>query len=115
MNEEAWRGSAIPQFGGGFQAVAVIARTLGMEVTALQIAHQMALGRTPPNGADLVRAAQLIGLKARLIKNPSLRRLRGAPVPAIVRLHDGTWWIFRGESTEDLFRLVDPISKEVEK
>ena len=42
MNEEAWRATAIPEFGGGFQAVAMIARALGMEVSALQIAHQMA-------------------------------------------------------------------------
>jgi subfamily B ATP-binding cassette protein HlyB/CyaB len=115
MNDEAWRANAIPEFGGGFQAVAVIARMYGVEVTALQIAHQMALGRTPPTGDDLVRAAQLIGLKARRIKNPSAGRLRGIPVPAIVRFHDGTWWIYKGETTEDEYRLVSPLSKEVEK
>jgi ATP-binding cassette, subfamily B, bacterial HlyB/CyaB len=114
MNEEAWRANAIPEFNGGFQAVTVIARIHGVEATALQIAHQMALGRTPPAGDDLVRAAQLIGLKARRIKNPSPGRLRRAPVPAIVRLHDGTWWIYRGETTEGEYRLVDPLSKEVE-
>lgn len=115
MNEESWRANPIPEFGGGFQAVAVIARVHGVEATALQIAHQMALGRTPPTGDDLVRAAQLIGLKARRIQKPSAARLRGAPVPAIVRLHDGTWWVFRGETTDDDYRLVDPLSKEVEK
>jgi subfamily B ATP-binding cassette protein HlyB/CyaB len=115
MNEEAWRATAIPEFGGGFQAVAVIARALGMEVSALQIAHQMALGKKPPDGGDLVRAAQLIGLKSRLIKNPTAKRLRSIPTPAIVRMHDGTWWIFRGEATDDEYKLVDPVNKEVEK
>jgi subfamily B ATP-binding cassette protein HlyB/CyaB len=115
MNEEAWRATAIPTLGGGFQALAVVARSFGVEVTAAHIAHQTAKGNTPPNGADLVRAAQLIGLKARLVKNPTAKRLRSVPVPAVVRLHDGTWWIFGGETTPDLFRLFDPISKEAER
>jgi len=115
MNEEAWRTAAIPAFGGGFQAVATVARSLGVEVTAVQIAHQMAQGKTPPNSADLVRAAQLIGLKARLVKNPSAKRLRSVPVPAVVRLHDGSWRVFGGEIAPDLFRLFDPVTKEAEK
>jgi subfamily B ATP-binding cassette protein HlyB/CyaB len=115
MNEEAWRATAIPEFGGGFQAVAMIARALGMEVSAIQIAHQMALGKKPPDSGDLVRAAQMIGLKSRLVKNPTMKRLRSIPAPAIVRMHDGTWWIFRGESSDDEYRLVDPMTKEVEK
>jgi len=64
MNQEAWRANAVPEFGGGFQAVALIAGMLGMEVSASQIAHRMALGRTPPNADDLVRAAKMLGLKA---------------------------------------------------
>ena len=115
MNEEAWRATAIPEFGGGFQAVAMIARALGMEVSALQIAHQMALGKKPPDAGDLVRAAQMIGLKARIIKDPTAKRLRSIPVPAIVRMHDGTWWVFKGETGDDEFRLVDPLGREVEK
>ena len=115
MNEEAWRASAIPKFGGAFQALAMVARSLGVEVTGAQISYQMAQGRTPPNGADVVRAAQMIGLKARLIANPSLRRLRSAPTPALARLQDGSWWIFGGETTPGQYRMFDPISKELEK
>ena len=115
MNEEVWRASAMPVFGGGFRAVAMVARSFGVDVTPAQIAHLMAQGKTPPTGDDLVRAAQLIGLKARLVKNPTPQRLRSVPVPAIVRLHDGSWWIFGGESTPDVFRMFDPVSKETEK
>jgi ATP-binding cassette, subfamily B, bacterial HlyB/CyaB len=115
MNEEAWRASAIPTHGGGFQAVAMVARSFGVEVTAAQISHQMAQGRTPPDGADLVRAAQLVGLKARLVSNPTAKRLQSVPTPAIVRLHDGTWWIFGGETTPGLYRLFDPLNRETEK
>jgi subfamily B ATP-binding cassette protein HlyB/CyaB len=115
MNEEAWRATPIPAHGGGFRAVAMVARSLGVTVSGAQVAHLLALGKKPPTGEDLVRAAQLMGLKARLVKNPTAKRLRSVPVPAIARLHDGSWWIFGGETSPDLFRLFDPLTQEVEK
>jgi subfamily B ATP-binding cassette protein HlyB/CyaB len=113
-NEGVQPAKGAPAFRGGFQALAQIARQHGVHTTAAQIAHEMALGRTPPGAEDLVRAAKLIGLKARIVRNPSAKRLRAIPVPAIVRLKDGTWAIFRGETSPGLHRLVDPATREVE-
>src|SRR5579884_109512 len=113
-NEGAPGAKGAPAIRGGFQALAQVARQHGVHTTAAQIAHEMALGRTPPGAEDLVRAAKLIGLKARIVKNPSAKRLRAIPVPAILRLKDGSWAIFRGETTGGLYRLVDPAAREVE-
>jgi subfamily B ATP-binding cassette protein HlyB/CyaB len=115
MNEEAWRANPMPALSGGLYAVAMVARGLGVEVSAAQLARQSPSGNAVLTAADLVRSAQSIGLRARLIKDPSVERLRNAPVPAIVRLHDGSWWIYGGESSPDLYRLFDPVTREVEK
>jgi subfamily B ATP-binding cassette protein HlyB/CyaB len=113
-NQGVRPGKGAPVFRGGFQALAQVARNHGVHTTAAQIAHEMAQGRTPLDAEDLVRAAKLIGLKARIIRNPSARRLRAIPVPAIVRLKDGAWAIFRGERTPGLYRLADPAAREFE-
>jgi subfamily B ATP-binding cassette protein HlyB/CyaB len=115
MNQGTQTAAGIPAFGGGFQALAQVARSLGVHTTAAQIAHEMAQGRTPPSAEDLVRAAKLIGLKARLIRDPDAKRLRAIPVPAIMRLHDGTWAIFGGETEAGLFRVFDPLTRDTEK
>jgi len=113
MNQGAANG--IPAFGGGFQALAFVARSHGVQTSAAQIAHQMAHGRIAPSGEDLARAAKLIGLKARVIRHPSAKRLRSIPVPAIIKLRDGTWAVFGGETTPGLFRVLDPAAKSTEK
>jgi subfamily B ATP-binding cassette protein HlyB/CyaB len=42
---------------------------------------------------DLVRAARLIGLKARVVRGIGWKRLLSIPTPAIVRLNDGSFSI----------------------
>ena len=102
-------------FSGGFQVLASIAKGLGYQVTAAQLTHQMGLGRRAPTSDDLVRAAKLIGLKARLVRDPSDKKLRAVPVPAMILMNDGSWLTYRGESGGDLFRLIDPIAKKTEQ
>jgi subfamily B ATP-binding cassette protein HlyB/CyaB len=115
MNQSGRPANALPTRGGGFLALAVVARRLGVQTTAPQLAHELAQGRQAPTGEDLVRAAKLIGLKARVIRNPSARRLRSMPLPAILKQRDGSWAIFGGEQTPGLFRVADPVGREVEQ
>jgi subfamily B ATP-binding cassette protein HlyB/CyaB len=53
----------------------------------------------------------MIGLKARVVENPSAERLAGAPVPAMLRLRTGDYCILGGETTSGLFRIVDPVTR----
>lgn len=101
----------LPRRSGAFVAVAQVAAFHGVQVTAAQLSHQMALGNAVPTAEDLVRAAKFVGLKARIVRNPSARRLRSLPVPAIFKVHDGTWAIFGIEVNPNQFRVTDPVTK----
>jgi subfamily B ATP-binding cassette protein HlyB/CyaB len=103
--------NVIPRRSGAFAAVAQVASQHGVQTTAAQLAHQMALGSAVPTAEDLAQAAKTIGLKARIIHNPTAKRLRTIPVPAIIRVRDGTWAIFGIELKPNRFRLLDPVTK----
>ena len=103
-----------PVFSGGYRVLATIAKSMGYHVTAQQLTHRMGHGRGNPSTEDLMRAAKLIGMRARLVSEPSPQKLRTLPVPAMIKLRDGSWHIYRGELRGDLFRLVDPIEKRTQ-
>ena len=100
-----------PAFSGGYQVLASIAKSMGYNVSAQQLIHQMGRGRRDPTTEDLIRAAKLIGIRVRLVSRPTEQKLRALPVPAMIKLSDGSWMTFRGEVGGDLFRLIDPIEK----
>jgi subfamily B ATP-binding cassette protein HlyB/CyaB len=60
---------------------------------------------------DLIRAAARIGLKARIIENPSPQRLASAPVPALVRMKTGVYCVFGGATPAGLWRIIDPVAR----
>lgn len=62
------------------------------------------------NEADLARAALRLGLRARIVRDPDPRRMRAAPVPAIVRLRSGAYRLYTGMVKGARYRLVDPES-----
>ncbi len=88
-------GAALPQeplsASGALQALCVLSRLHQIAAEPEALAH--ALGLTPssePDDRDLLRAAQHIGLKAKLTKS-TIERLTLAPLPALARLQDGRW------------------------
>ena len=58
-------------FNGGYQVLAAIAKSMGYHVTAQQLMHQMGQGRRSPTTHDLMRAAKYIGVRVRLVSNPT--------------------------------------------
>ena len=99
---------AIPLFNGGFVAVAHLANHHGVLASAAQLNHRSGLGDKPPTADDLARAAIQVGLKARVIRDPSARRMKTIPVPAIIKVKDGTWAVFGVETDPGLHRVIDP-------
>lgn len=61
---------------------------------------------------DILRAAQLIGLKARVIEISNYERLTRVPVPAIAKRKDGIFVIFGGKQASGKHRFVDPVSRQ---
>ncbi len=102
---------AIPLFNGGFVAVAHLASHHGVLASAAQISHRSGLGDEPPSAEDLARSAIQVGLKARVIRDPSAKRLKSIPVPAIIKVKDGTWAVFGVETDPGLHRVIDPLTR----
>ena len=97
-----------PVFSGGYQVLASIAKSMGYHVTAQQLVHQMGQGRRSPTTDDLMRAAKLIGMRARLVRAPSEQKLAPACPGDDQARRTAAGTRYRGEIGGDLFRLVDP-------
>ena len=95
---------------GGLLAVAQVAGYHGVKITPGELAHLLALKDEIPDGEDLARAAKKVGLAARLVRDPALKRLRSLPVPAILRQKDGSWAVFGVETSPGRHRLFHPMT-----
>ena len=94
----------------GLHALCGIAAFFRIPADPISLSRELALSELA--GPDeIVRAAMVAGLKARVLRGPGLKRLAGAPVPAIVRLRDGGFAVLGGRTVSGLYRLVDPITR----
>ena len=94
----------------GLRALCGIAAYYRIGADPVQLTRELALGARQANEADIIRAAKLIGLKARLVEKVTAERLATLPTPAIVRMTSGALMVFGGRNPSGLCRLVDPIS-----
>ncbi len=61
---------------------------------------------------ELLRAAKPVGLKARVVTNGlTVDRLASVPVPSIVQMAGGGFFVFGGRTASGEFRLVDPVTR----
>ena len=94
----------------GLRALCGIAAYYRIAADPVQLARALALGERAADETDLIRAAKLVGLKARLAVKVDAERLMTLPTPAIVRMASGAFMVFGGRNPSGLYRLVDPIS-----
>src|ERR1700727_440806 len=99
----------------GLRALCGIAAYYRIGADPVQLARELALGASEANDGDLIRAAKLIGMKARLVEKVTAERLASLPTPAIVRMASGAFMVFGGRNPSGLCRLVDPISHAVQE
>jgi ATP-binding cassette, subfamily B, bacterial HlyB/CyaB len=95
-----------PSIDVGLQALTLVAARLRVAADPQQIAHDLALGHRNATPEDLVRAAQNLGLRARILKRVSPKRLANLPLPAIVHLKNGGYGILGARLANGGFRLV---------
>ncbi|MGN8118662.1 type I secretion system permease/ATPase [Labrys sp. 22185] len=95
----------------GLRALCGIAAFFRIAADPKHLAGELALTGRLASERDLVRAATMIGLKARIVGQLTPKRLETIPVPAIVRVADGSFQVFGGKNPSGKFRLIDPITR----
>jgi ATP-binding cassette, subfamily B, bacterial HlyB/CyaB len=104
--------TALPQrLDSGLHALCGIAGYFRIAADPDLVASELALHARPAEAVDLVRAANRIGLKARIVDNVSADRLATIPAPAILRLQNGTFALFGGRNPAGQWRIIDPITR----
>jgi subfamily B ATP-binding cassette protein HlyB/CyaB len=111
MNAPAFQGEAAPAPDSGLRALCGIAAYYRIAADPIQLAREIALHERHADAEEIVRAAQNIGLKARILTNVSARRLSTVPTPAIVRMRDGAFHVYGGRNPSGMHRVVDPVSR----
>jgi ATP-binding cassette, subfamily B, bacterial HlyB/CyaB len=110
MMETAPPASETTTVDGGLRALCGIAAYYRIGVDPVQLARELALLDRKADEADLIRAARIVGLKARLVTGVCAERLAKLPTPAIVRVKSGAVLVLGGRGPSGLYRLLDPIS-----
>ena len=102
-------GGATP-LDAGLRALCGIAAYYRIGADPVQLSRELVLGEREADEFDLIRAAHLLGLKARLVSGATAKRFVRIPTPAIVRIKSGALYVYGGVGPSGLCRLVDPIS-----
>jgi subfamily B ATP-binding cassette protein HlyB/CyaB len=95
----------------GLAALSLIAGYYRIAADPAQLRHQLALTGCLAGAEDLVRAANLLGMKSRIIRGVDARRLGAIPYPAIVELKDGSFAVLAVAADKGKVRLVDALAR----
>jgi subfamily B ATP-binding cassette protein HlyB/CyaB len=110
MNQEVPPERAAIPLDAGLRALCGIAAYYRVAADPEHLARELALQDRPADENEIVRAAMLIGMKAKLVVKVTAKRLATLPTPAIVRVKNGSFQVLGGKNPSGLYRLVDPIS-----
>ncbi|MDK4715914.1 type I secretion system permease/ATPase [Rhizobium sp. CNPSo 4039] len=95
----------------GLVALSAVAGYYRIVADPLRLARELVLGDRSASHGDVLRAANRIGLKARIVTVRTGARLRAIPAPAIVKLKAGGYVLYGGLTPTGEIRLVDPVSR----
>ena len=95
----------------GLAALALIAGHYRIAADPMQLKHQLAMTGRLAGTEDLVRAANLLELKSRIVRGVSAKRLGAVPYPAILELKDGGFALLAVAVENGKVRLVDPVAR----
>lgn len=94
----------------GLHALCGIAAYYRIASDPAYLRRELALDDKEVGIDDILRGAKIIGLKARRIDRLDRPRIATLPVPAILKLRDGSFVVFGG-GRDGQYRIVDPISR----
>ena len=95
----------------GLFALCGIAGYYKLAADPIHLARELALGGRKSEPEDIVRAAKILHLRARILQGVSQERMQAVPYPALARLLDGTFVIIGRSSEAGMLRLIDPITR----
>jgi subfamily B ATP-binding cassette protein HlyB/CyaB len=94
----------------GLRALCGLAAYYRIPTDPDQLAVELALQSNRAGAEDLVRAANHIGLKARIVPNIEAPRLESIPKPVLLKLRTGEFVVLGGQNPAGLWRVVDPVT-----
>src|SRR5579872_1963635 len=95
----------------GLAGLSLIAGYYRIAADPAQLTHQLALTGRGTEAEDIVRGANLLQLKSRIVRGVTAKRLGAIPFPAILRLKEGGFAVLGAGSAKGSARLVDPIAR----
>jgi len=95
----------------GLSALALIAGYYRVAADPMQLRHQLALTGRPASAEDLVRGANLLELRSRIVRRAVGARLGSIPYPAILEMKDGSYAVLAAASEKGRVRVVDPVAR----
>ncbi|WP_159731873.1 type I secretion system permease/ATPase [Methylosinus sp. Ce-a6] len=95
----------------GLRALCGVAAYYRIAADPAQLRRELALRDGPATSQDILRAAQLVGLKARIAPMLDKTRIETLPAPSILRLRTGAFHVFGGRLPTGNYRLVDPVTR----
>lgn len=78
-----------------------------------QLKRELCLNDKEITEDDIIRAANISGLKARLIEVINNNRFNHIPIPSIAKYLDGSYAVYGGRQSNGKLRFVNPVSREV--
>jgi subfamily B ATP-binding cassette protein HlyB/CyaB len=100
---------------GGLAALSLIAGYYRIAADPEQLRHRLALTGSLAGAEDLVRAANLLELKSRIIRGVTSRRVAAVPYPAIIELKEGGYAVLAVAAEKGNVRLVDPVGRSAKE
>ena len=91
----------------GLLGLCLIAGYYRIAADPAQLKHELAISGREAEAEDIVRAANRIGMKARLLRDVSARRLAALPLPAVVGSKEGGFAVISRSSAKGGLRYVD--------
>src|ERR1700733_11370862 len=80
-----------------------------------QLRHQLALTGRKAQAEDIVRGANILQLKSRILRGVAAKRLGAVPYPALIGLKGGGFGVLGVGSTKGRARLIDPIGRAAQE
>src|SRR5277367_437927 len=99
----------------GLAGLSLVAGYYRIAGDPMQLRHQLALTGRRAQAEDIVRGANVLRLKSRILRGVTAKRLGAIPYPAILSLKEGGFAVLGAGSTKGMARLVDPIARTAQE
>jgi ATP-binding cassette, subfamily B, bacterial HlyB/CyaB len=99
----------------GLVGLSLIAAYYRIGADPAQLGRQLALTGRLADSEDIIRGANIVGLKSRILKGVKAKRLAATPLPAIIGLKGGAFGVLGAGSARGRARLIDPVSRTVQE